>query len=129
MPIQYAMTYPDRERAPVPRLDWAQPKIWHFYPPDMQKFRLLQLAYQAQRQGGSAACTLNAADEIAVQAFLEGRIPFPAIAEAVEETLTRQPSREPATIEEVIDIDRASRQLARQVIAESRWRTVCAADA
>jgi 1-deoxy-D-xylulose-5-phosphate reductoisomerase len=67
---------------------------------------------------------LNAADEIAVEAFLKGRIPFPAIAEAVEETLGRQPSREAATIEEVIAIDLASRELARRVVAESRWATL-----
>jgi 1-deoxy-D-xylulose-5-phosphate reductoisomerase len=121
MPIQYAMTYPDREQAPVPRLDWTQPRTWNFCAPDLEKFRLLKLAYQAQQQGGSATCTLNAADEIAVEAFLEGRIPFPAIAETVEETLERQPQREPATIEEVLAIDQASRELARQVVAESRW--------
>jgi len=121
MPIQYAMTYPERQRAPVPRLDWREPRIWNFSAPDINKFPLLKLAYEAQKQGGSATCTLNAADEIAVQAFLEGRIPFPAIAETVEETLARQPLKEPATIEEVIAIDQASREVARQVLAESRW--------
>lgn len=128
MPIQYAMTWPDRERAPVPRLDWTQSRTWDFFAPDFKKFRLLQLAYEAQRAGGSATCTLNAADEVAVEAFLDRRIPFPAIAETVEETLARQPNREPATIGEVIAIDQASRELARQVIAERRW-SVSAADA
>ncbi len=119
MPIQYAMTYPERHRAPVPRLDWTQPRTWHFTAPDLEKFRLLKLAYQAQEQGGSATCTLNAADEVAVEAFLDGRIPFPVIADTVEETLSRQPNREAATIEEVISIDLASRELARQVVAKS----------
>jgi 1-deoxy-D-xylulose-5-phosphate reductoisomerase len=128
MPIQYAMTYPDRDSAPVPRLDWTQSRTWEFSAPDLNKFRLLKLAYEAQRQGGSATCTLNAADEIAVEAFLEGRIPFPAIAEAVEETLARQPWREPATIEDVISIDQASREVARQVLAESRWANARSAD-
>jgi 1-deoxy-D-xylulose-5-phosphate reductoisomerase len=121
MPIQYAMTYPVRERAPVPRLDWTQPRMWHFSAPDVEKFRLLKLAYEAQEQGGSATCTLNAADEVAVEAFLAGRIPFPAIAETVEETLARQPGQEPATIEDILSIDLASRGAARQVLAESRW--------
>ncbi|MGH9583803.1 MAG: 1-deoxy-D-xylulose-5-phosphate reductoisomerase [Bryobacteraceae bacterium] len=121
MPIQYAMTYPERERAPVPRLDWSEPRTWYFSAPDLEKFRLLKLAYQAQERGGSAACTLNAADEIAVEAFLEGRIPFPAIAATVEETLARQPVVEPSTIEQVIAIDHASREAARQVLAGSRW--------
>ena len=126
MPIQYAMTYPDRERAPVPRLEWTQARTWHFSVPELDKFPLLKLAYTAQEQGGSATCTLNAADEIAVEAFLEGRIPFPAIAETVAETLARQPSREAATIEEVIAVDLASRELARRVVAESRWATAAA---
>jgi 1-deoxy-D-xylulose-5-phosphate reductoisomerase len=121
MPIQYAMTYPARERAPVPRLDWTQPRTWNFSAPDLDKFKLLKLAYNALEQGGSATCTLNAADEIGVGAFLDGRIPFPAIAETVEETLSRVPLREAATIEEVIEIDLESREVARQVVTESRW--------
>jgi 1-deoxy-D-xylulose-5-phosphate reductoisomerase len=120
MPIQYALTYPSRDQAPVPRLDWTTARTWTFSPPDFEKFRLLKLAYQAQEQGGSATCTLNAADEVAVEAFLAGEIAFPAIADAVEETLQRQRSREPATIEEVIAIDAEARELARQVVAEFR---------
>ena len=119
MPIQYALTYPERHRAPVPKLDWTHSRTWEFEPPDMEKFRLLKLAYEAQKQGGSATCTLNAADEIAVEAFLEGRIPFPGIAATVEETLARQPWREPGTIEEVIAVDREAREIARQILAES----------
>lgn len=120
MPIQYAMTYPARAEAPVPRLDWTKPRTWNFSAPDLDKFPLLRLAYAAQEQGGSATCTLNAADEVAVEAFLEGRIPFPAIAEVVEETLERQGSREAATIKEVISIDIASRETARRIVAEPR---------
>ncbi len=118
MPIQYAMTYPRREDAPVPRLDWSQARTWTFAPPDLRKFRLLKLAYEAQEAGGSATCTVNAADEIAVEAFLAGQIPFPAIAETVEETLARQPSGEPATIGEVIENDLSARDCARHVLAE-----------
>ena len=119
MPIQYAMTYPAREQAPVPRLDWGQTRNWTFAAPDMLKFRLLKLAYLAQEQGGSATCTLNAADEVAVEAFLAGKIPFPAIAATVEETLSKHPGREPATIEEVIAIDLESREAARAIVAKS----------
>jgi 1-deoxy-D-xylulose-5-phosphate reductoisomerase len=124
MPIQYALTYPERHKAPVARLDWTQPRTWHFSAPDLDKFRLLKLAYQAQEQGGSATCTLNAADEVAVEAFLEGRIPFPAIALTVEETLQRQSSRKPTTIEEVIAIDLASREIARKVVMEATWKSL-----
>jgi 1-deoxy-D-xylulose-5-phosphate reductoisomerase len=122
MPIQYAMTYPERYRAPVPRLDWTQSRTWNFSAPDFEKFRLLKLAYEAQEAGGSATCTLNAADEIAVEAFLEGRIPFPGIARTVEETLQRQTTRQPATIEEVIAVDSESRRVARQIIAEGKGK-------
>ena len=122
MPIQYAMTYPDRERAPVPRLDWTQARTWHFEAPDLEKFRLLKLAYEAQEQGGSATCTLNAADEVAVEAFLAGRIPLPAIAQTVEETLAQQGSQKAETIGDIIEIDLASRETARRVLAESKWR-------
>jgi 1-deoxy-D-xylulose-5-phosphate reductoisomerase len=120
MPIQYALTYPIRDSAPVPRIDWSQARTWNFSAPDMDKFRLLKLAYQAQEQGGSATCTLNAADEIGVEAFLAGHIPFPAIAETVEETLIRQKSSEPATIEDVIAVDGEARELARQIVADFR---------
>ncbi len=124
MPIQYALTYPRRAKAPVARMDWTTPRTWQFSAPDFGKFRLLKLAYEAQDRGGSATCTLNAADEIAVEAFLSGRIPFPAIAELVEETLTRQPNRQAATIEDVIAIDGESRQIARDVLADLRWLSV-----
>ncbi len=117
MPIQYALTYPDREDAPVPRLDWTAARSWSFFPPDYQKFPLLKLAYQAQAAGGSATCTLNAADEIAVEAFLKEQISFPAISAVVEETLERVPNRKPRSIPEVLEIDTESRVVARQLAA------------
>ena len=116
MPIQYALTYPDRNEAPVPRMDWTQPRSWTFSAPDFEKFPLLKLAYDAQRAGGSATCTLNAADEVAVEAFLGGRISFSGIAEVVEETLDRVPSREARSIGEILEIDRESRTKAHDVV-------------
>jgi 1-deoxy-D-xylulose-5-phosphate reductoisomerase len=116
MPIQYALTYPERAEAPVPRLDWSAARHWEFAPPDLEKFRLLALAYQAQETGGSATCTLNAADEVAVEAFLEGRISFPGIFALVEETLGRVPVREPRSVEEVLSIDEESRKVARGLV-------------
>jgi 1-deoxy-D-xylulose-5-phosphate reductoisomerase len=120
MPIQYALTYPERAKAPVPRLDWSQAARWSFDPPDFKKFPLLKLAYEAQNAGGSATATLNAADEIAVEAFLAERIPFPGIGETVGETLERVPARELRSVQEVLEIDRESREMARNVI-KSRW--------
>jgi 1-deoxy-D-xylulose-5-phosphate reductoisomerase len=116
MPIQYALTYPVRESAPVPRMDWTKARTWEFSPPDLDRFPLLRLAYEAQAAGGSATCTLNAADEIAVEAFLAGRISFPGIARIVAETLERVPNRTPRSVEEVLEIDRASRQTARALV-------------
>lgn len=117
MPIQYALTYPDRQPAPVPRLDWNTARTWSFSAPDFDKFPALRLAYQALRAGGSATCTLNAADEVAVEAFLDGRISFPSIAAVVEETLVRVPTRSADSIGEVLEIDEWSRSVAREVIA------------
>jgi 1-deoxy-D-xylulose-5-phosphate reductoisomerase len=120
MPIQYALTYPERADAPVPRLDWSEAARWTFEPPDWQKFPLLRLAYQAQETGGSATATLNAADEVAVEAFLAGRIPFLGIAATVAETLERVPRTQPASVLGVLEADRDSRRVAREVIA-ARW--------
>jgi 1-deoxy-D-xylulose-5-phosphate reductoisomerase len=118
MPIQYALTYPARDEAPVPRLDWTQSRSWTFSAPDFKKFPALRLAYEAFRAGGSAACTLNAADEIAVEAFLNGQISFPAIAAVVEETLSRVPSREAGSVQEILEIDEQSRSTARNIVGE-----------
>ena len=124
MPIQYALTYPERADAPVPRLDWTQPTSWTFAPPDFEKFPLLKLAYDAQEAGGSATCTLNAADEIAVEAFLARRISYPAIAETIAETLQRVPARTPRSVEDVLEIDRKSRSVARTIIQEGGRRSI-----
>jgi 1-deoxy-D-xylulose-5-phosphate reductoisomerase len=117
MPIQYALSYPERDQAPVPKIDWAQARQWEFLPPDYDKFPLLKLAYRCQETGGSATCTLNAADEIAVQAFLEGQISYPGIAEVVEDTLARMPARAPQSIGDILEIDAESRVLARELVA------------
>ncbi len=116
MPIQYALTYPDRCEAPVPKINWSQARTWEFLPPDFDKFPLLRLAYECQEAGGSATCTLNAADEIAVEAFLQEAIPFSSIYEVVAETLTRMPVRNPRTIGDILEVDRESRTLARDLV-------------
>jgi 1-deoxy-D-xylulose-5-phosphate reductoisomerase len=117
MPIQYALTWPERAQAPVAKIDWSAARHWEFHPPDHAKFPLLGLAYAAQRNGGSATCVLNAADEIAVEAFLQCKISFPAIARVVEQTLQRMPHRQPASVDEILDIDREARRVALDVIA------------
>jgi 1-deoxy-D-xylulose-5-phosphate reductoisomerase len=126
MPIQYALTYPQRWSAPVPRLDWAQTRTWDFHAPDLDRFPLLRLAYEAQRAGGTATCTLNAADEIAVESFLRGEISFPGIAEVVEETLERVSSISTSSIADVLEKDRESRLAAAAVVREKASSRVLA---
>jgi 1-deoxy-D-xylulose-5-phosphate reductoisomerase len=127
MPIQYALTWPERAQAPVPKIDWSEARKWEFHAPDYEKFPLLGLAYQAQRNGGSATCVLNAADEIAVEAFLQGRIGFAAIARVVDQTLQRMPAREPESVGDILAIDGAARRVALDAIA--RQPVVFAPDA
>jgi 1-deoxy-D-xylulose-5-phosphate reductoisomerase len=124
MPIQYALTYPDRAEAPVPKIDWAEARTWEFLPPDFARFPLLKLAYQCQEAGGSSTCTLNAADEVAVDAFLEGRIGYLSINEIVQETLSRMPSRTPRSVGDILEIDRESRAVAREVATARAAGTV-----
>ena len=118
MPIQYAMTYPERADAPVPRLDWREARQWEFYPPDLERFPLLRIAYQAQEAGGSATCSMNAADEIAVEAFLGEQLPFTGISEVVSETLERVPSRTLRSVEDVMQVDAVSRETARKCVRQ-----------
>jgi len=117
MPIQYALTWPERSHAPVPKLDWSETRKWEFGPPDLDRFPLLKLAYLCQETGGSATCTLNAADEIAVEAFLAERIGYPQIAEIVEETLQRMPNRQPGSVGDILCTDEESRAKARELVA------------
>ena len=124
MPIQYALTYPERADAPAPRIDWKEAARWTFDPPDFRKFPLLKLAYQAQEQGGSSTCTVNAADEIAVEAFLKGEIGFNGIAATVAETLQRVGSVEPRSIGEVLEVDRKSREVAREIVRAGKREIV-----
>src|SRR5262249_4109597 len=117
MPIQYALYYPERRACPQTRqLDWRSVRQWEFEPPDREKFPALDLAYRSLEMGGSAGCTLNAADEVAVAAFLNGDISFPAVTEVVGETLSSIPVRYPESISEMLEIDRLSRDRARQVL-------------
>jgi len=121
LPIQYALTYPERVAGAQQGLglDLLSARWLHFIKPDTKRFPTLDLAREALRQGGIMPCVLNAADEIAVGAFLEGRISFPGIAEVVEETLAKVPVRHPHSIAEVLEIDEESRSVARSLAARA----------
>ena len=120
LPIRYALAYPVREPGPpARRLRWDCMRQLDFEPPDLERFPLLGLAYQALEAGGAAGCILNAADEVAVGAFLESRIPFTGIAAVVEETLSRIPAQTPDSICDVLEIDRQTRVVAEQITSDS----------
>jgi 1-deoxy-D-xylulose-5-phosphate reductoisomerase len=112
VPISWALTHPAREATAVPSLDLTSPLSLDFEPSDTETFRCLALARQAGMAGGTAPCILNAANEVAVQAFLDGRIGFLDIAAVVEEALARVPSEPLVSLEHVLDADRRARSAA-----------------
>ena len=116
LPIGYALAYPDRSTAPFGALDWTQLIRLDFEPPDMDAFPCLALAYEAGREGGDAPATLNAANEVAVQAFLDGLISWLDIAEVIKEVLHGHNGEILETTEDVIEADRRGRELARQAL-------------
>jgi len=122
LPIRYALSYPERQTGGLDRLRWDRVRQLDFEPPDRRKFPLLGLAYRALELGGSAGCILNAADEIAVQAFLDRRIPFPAISRIVESVLEQSSIAQPASVADVLAADRTARELAREAVLESSVR-------
>jgi 1-deoxy-D-xylulose-5-phosphate reductoisomerase len=116
VPISYALHYPDRSDVDVPTLDLAKAAELTFSAPDTETFPCLRLAREAGEAGGTAPCVLNAADEVAVSAFLGGRIPFTAIAEVVERTLEALPAAAPGHFEDLYAVDAEARERARELI-------------
>jgi len=115
LPILYALSYPERVPSDL-TFDLATLSQLDFSTPDLTRFPCLRLAYEAAEAGGKACIALNAADEIAVAAFLEGRIPFMGIPRTIEEVLTLTSGSRPSSISEVLEADLAARQSAREVI-------------
>ncbi|GEO24842.1 1-deoxy-D-xylulose 5-phosphate reductoisomerase [Alicyclobacillus acidoterrestris] len=115
LPIQYALTYPERVKLSWPRLDFAQYNQLSFAEPDMERFPALRLAIEAGRAGGLAPCVMNAANEVAVEAFLQEKIAFTQIPELVEGTLEAMAPGTAQSLEEVLAADRQARVYARRV--------------
>jgi 1-deoxy-D-xylulose-5-phosphate reductoisomerase len=114
--IQYALSYPERWRAPLPSLDiFGLPKL-EFFEPDQDKFRCLNLAYRALRAGGTAPAVLNAANEVAVDAFLNNVIAFDEIAQLIESILDTHVPREVSDLETVLKADAWARHEARSAV-------------
>nr|WP_253201027.1 1-deoxy-D-xylulose-5-phosphate reductoisomerase [Collinsella sp. zg1085] len=116
IPIQYALSYPERWETPAPRLNFFELQACSFDAPDMESFRCLQLAERAARARGTMPCVLNAANEIAVYAFLDGSIGFTAIDETVERCMDMHVARPVESLEHLLEVDAWSRSYARQVI-------------
>jgi len=113
IPIAYAMAWPERIATPAARLDLAQIAKLEFEAPDLERFPCLKLAWDALRAGGSAPCILNAANEIAVAAFIAGQVSFLDIDAVVAATLARVASGPVGSLEEVVAVDGAARAVAR----------------
>jgi 1-deoxy-D-xylulose-5-phosphate reductoisomerase len=112
VPISFALTYPERSATPVPPLDLASGVTLEFHAPDLETFPLLALARAAGESGGTAPCVFNAANEVAVAAFLERKLPFLGIAEVVEETLAHADTSAASDLDELITADGDARRLA-----------------
>ncbi len=116
LPILYALSYPERVASNL-QFDMRALAGLDFEQPDFARFPCLRLAYEAAEAGGAHPIALNAADEIAVDAFLAREIGFTAIADTIEEVLVRTPSIMPGSIAEVLEADREARERAREVVA------------
>ncbi|MFQ5877780.1 MAG: 1-deoxy-D-xylulose-5-phosphate reductoisomerase [Acidobacteriota bacterium] len=114
-PIQYALGYPERFAGPVKAPDLLKAGRLEFYPVDRKRFPSLGLAYGALRAGGTAPAVLNAANEVAVQMFLDGRVRFPGIAGIVGAVLERHRPAPVASIEDVVEADRDARRAAERI--------------
>ncbi|HEV2277819.1 MAG TPA: 1-deoxy-D-xylulose-5-phosphate reductoisomerase [Acidobacteriaceae bacterium] len=121
LPILYALSYPERVGSDL-RFDMETLSDLQFEQPDFRRFPCLRLAYEAAERGGAHAIALNAADEVAVEAFLERAIPFMGIPDTIERVLEAIAESHPATIQEVLAVDRHAREMARKVLAEQTSR-------
>jgi 1-deoxy-D-xylulose-5-phosphate reductoisomerase len=117
MPIRYALTYPERVASNQIALDWKKLKRLDFARPSSRRFPCLRLAREALKKGGALPCALNAADEIAVAAFLERRLSFPGIAEVIEKVLERMPRTRFENMSDVLASDAEARRMAREEVA------------
>ena len=114
VPISFALSYPDRAATPIPPLDLASGLTLEFEAPDLETFPLLTLAREAGERGGTYPCAFNAANEVAVAAFLDGRLPFLAIAETVEETIGSVDGAPARELNDLVEADAEARRLAER---------------
>jgi 1-deoxy-D-xylulose-5-phosphate reductoisomerase len=123
LPIAYALSHPDRVATPFGAVDFAEAFSLDFEPPDREAFGCLDLAYAAGRAGGTAPAWLSGANEVVVEAFLDGRIRWVAIAEVLAEVLDRWPGTPAGCLEDVLDADAAARRVAAEALATREERS------
>jgi 1-deoxy-D-xylulose-5-phosphate reductoisomerase len=111
VPISFALTYPERAETPVQRLELAGTTL-EFEEPDLETFPLLRLAREAGERGGTFPCVFNAANEVAVEAFLDGRLPFLGIADAVDEALSASEGSPARDLGDLVEADASARKVA-----------------
>lgn len=126
MPIQYALTYPERAASNQVALDWRKLRRLDFAKVSTRRFPCLRLARQALIEKGAYPCAFNAADEVAVEAFLDRRMPFSGIAEVIERVLARTPRIKLTSISDVLGADAEARQIANEEIGRLATRTAVA---
>jgi len=113
LPILYAFAYPERLKTNFPRLDFSRFSSLTFEQPDRKRFRNLALAYMAMEAGGTMPCTLNAANEVVVDAFLHDKVSFPGISTVIEKTMEKTTFKLNPTYDDYVEVDREARALAR----------------
>src|SRR4051794_8429506 len=118
LPIQYALTYPERVAGPTKRLNWRSLAAWHFEQPDVETFPCLQLGYEVARRGGTCGAVLNAANEAAVARFLAGELAFLDIPLVCRDVLAHHNYSARPRLAELADLDRWARE------EVSRWITL-----
>jgi 1-deoxy-D-xylulose-5-phosphate reductoisomerase len=126
MPIQYALTYPERAASNGVALDWRKLRRLDFAKVSTRRFPCLRLARQALIKKDAFPCAFNAADEVAVEAFLDGRMPFAGIAEVIERVLARTPRIKMTSISDVLAADSEARRMAREEVERLATRTAVA---
>lgn len=119
LPIRYALSYPERLVSPDPRFDFFNYSSLTFEKPDTVKFRNLALAFNAISQGGNMPCILNAANEVAVKSFLQGKIGFFAMSDLIEDCMQRVSFMAKPDLDQIIETDKATRQLAESLLSKN----------
>ncbi|GAC1621358.1 MAG: 1-deoxy-D-xylulose-5-phosphate reductoisomerase [Candidatus Acidiferrum sp.] len=126
MPIQYALTYPERIASKQVALDWSQLRRLDFAKASTRRFPCLRLAREAMKKGGALPCALNAADEIGVAAFLERQLSFPGIPEVIERVLSRMPRVKFENMDDVLAADGEARRMAKEEVERLAQTTAVA---